>query len=131
MQLKVSQNLDNNKVRLDFMKSPSTPDRAPSYEIDKSKADEFVRKYNYQNVKLATATQITTNIGGLLGCLMGFHKRSVKMMLGGTLTGWALGFFAATGYTVHQKNQLMKKYNVKELVRAEMWLKSVFWVSYR
>ncbi|MCM1339236.1 MAG: hypothetical protein NC191_06160 [Muribaculaceae bacterium] len=115
MQLKVSQNLDNNRVRLDFKKSPSTPDRAPSYEIDKSKADEFVKRYNTQGVKLATTTQVVTNIGGLLGCLVGFHKRSVKLMIGGTLAGWALGFLAATGYTVRKKNSLMKKYNVKEI----------------
>ncbi len=115
MQLRVSKNLDNNRVRLDFKKSPSTPDRAPGYEIDKAKADEFVKKYNAQSVKLATTTQVITNLGGLAGCLAGLYKRSVKLMLGGTLSGWAVGFLAATAYTFNKKNALMKEYNVKEI----------------
>ena len=52
MRLQIGPSIDNNKVRLDFRKSPVKPDNVPSYEIEKSKADEFVRKYNSQEKNL-------------------------------------------------------------------------------
>ncbi len=115
MQLRIGQSLDSNRVRLDFMKSPSTPDRAPSYEIEKARADEFVKKYNEQGVKLFTVTQVCANLGALMGGLAGFHKRSFKMVFGGAFAGLITGFLAGTGYTVYKKNSLMKEYNVKQI----------------
>ena len=45
MKLMISQNIDNNRVRLDFRKSPDRPKNIPSYEIDSHNADEFVKEY--------------------------------------------------------------------------------------
>ncbi len=115
MQLRVGQSLDSSRVRLDFKKSPSTPDSAPSYEIEKTRADEFVKKYNSQGAKLFTITQVSANLGALLGCIAGFHKRSVKMMFGGAFAGLVSGFLLGTGYTVYKKNSLMKEYDVKQI----------------
>ena len=115
MQLRVGQSLDSKRERLDFKKSPSTPDRVPSYEIEKARADEFVKKYNEQGAKLFTVTQVCANLGALLGGLAGFHKRSFKLVFGGAFTGLVAGFLAGTGYSVYKKNSLMKEYDVKQI----------------
>lgn len=116
MQLKVSESLDSNRVRLDFKKSPFTPSRVPSYEIDKSKADEFVKKYNDQERKSVKTIQISTAIGGMVGCLSGVYKYSLKRMSIGTLIGCASGLFAGTMFTHHKKDSLIKEYGVKDVV---------------
>lgn len=48
MRLQIGPNIDNGRVRLDFRKSPDRPQSTPSYEIEQTKADEFVKKYNSQ-----------------------------------------------------------------------------------
>ena len=57
MRLQIGPSIDNNKVRLDFRKSPAKPNNVPSYEIEKSKADEFVI------LGLAGGTIVGTGIG--------------------------------------------------------------------
>lgn len=117
MRLQVVQSLDSRRVRLDFKKSPETPENIPSYEIDKTKADEFVRKYNKQSQKLSVYTKISTLLGGVAGGLVIFNKRSSKLLIPAILTGWAAGFTIGTANSVYKRNQLMKEYNVNEVPR--------------
>ena len=116
MQLKVSESLDSNRVRLDFKKSPYTPSCVPSYEIDKSRADEFVKKYNAQENNSARIIQSSAAIGGLIGCLSSFFKYSLKRMGIGTLIGCTSGLLLGSVYTHHKKNSLIKEYGVKDVV---------------
>ena len=114
MRLQVGQRIDNNRVRLDFRNSPDKPKNTPSYQIEKSKADEFVRKYNSQEKKLFNFTMITSSLLGVIGAIMAMVKHSIKhAIIGiplGILTGWLIG----TAVSSHKKNDLMDKYNVKE-----------------
>jgi uncharacterized membrane protein YsdA (DUF1294 family) len=114
MRIQVSQNIDNNRVRLDFRNSPDKPKNTPSYEIEKSKADEFVRKYNSQEKKLFNFTILTSSVLGGIGAIIAMVKHSFKHALFGIpigiLTGWGIG----TSFSSHKKNNLMDEYDVKE-----------------
>ena len=114
MRLQVGQSIDKNRVRLDFRNSPDKPKNTPSYEIEKSKADEFVRKYNSQEKKLFNFTILTSSVLGGIGAIIAISKRSFKHALFGIpigiLTGWGIG----TTFSYHKKNGLMDEYNVKE-----------------
>ena len=117
MRLQISQNIDNNRVRLDFRNSPDKPKNTPSYQIEKSKADEFVRKYNSQEKKLLNITMGLSSFLGGIGATLAIIKHSWKWALfgipTGALTGWGLG----TMFSSLKKNDLMDKYNVNEYSR--------------
>lgn len=117
MRLQIGSNIDNDRVRLDFRKSPTKPDNIPSYSIEKKKADEFVKKYNKQEKDLLKLTSILTVIFGLLAGLLALYKNSKKLTLLGIPTGLLLGFGTGTLISSHQKNKLMDTYNVKEFSR--------------
>ena len=115
MRLQVGPIIDNNKVRLDFRNSPDKPSRTPSYEIESSKADEFVKKYNKQEKKLLGFT--LSAIGGfsLIGWMIGLYKRSWKAMGLGIASGLALGLGIGSIISSQKKNSLMDEYDVREL----------------
>jgi hypothetical protein len=119
MRLQVGQSIDKNRVRLDFRNSPDKPKNTPTYEIEKSKADEFVRKYNSQEKKLFNLTILTSSILGGVGAIIAFVKHSLKhALIGipiGILTGWGIG----TTFSSHKKNGLMDEYDVKEYSKKE------------
>lgn len=115
MRLQIGPSIDNNKVRLDFRKSPAKPNNVPSYEIEKSKADEFVKKYNSQEKTLVNLTIISAAICAILGMFASSHKNSfIKTILGlagGTIVGTGIGI----GISSYKKNHLMDEYNVNEI----------------
>ena len=115
MRLQVGPSIDYNKVRLDFRNSPDKPSRVPSYEIEKSKADEFVKKYNKQEKKLLGIT--LSAIGGfsLVGWMIGLYKHSWKATGLGVVSGIALGLGVGTIISAKKKNSLMDEYDVREL----------------
>ena len=114
MHLQVGQNIDGNKVRLDFSKSPSNPSNSPSYVIEKDKADEFVSKYNKQENKLSRNINLAVATFALVGWGVSIWKKSLKMALlwvpAGILAGLGLGALISA----RKKNNLMDKYQVRE-----------------
>jgi hypothetical protein len=114
MRLQVGQSIDRNRVRLDFRNSPDKPKNTPSYEIEKSKADEFVRKYNTQEKQLFNLTILTSGILASVGAIIAIAKRSLKHALIGIPVGIIVGWSIGTLNSSHQKNDLMDEYNVKE-----------------
>jgi len=119
MKLVISQSLDNNKVRLDFKNGPSKPAKLPSYEIENSKADEFVREYNAQCEKLQTLANTLIGTGTLAGTFAGVKiyksASSNKLVKGFSSAGLGLitGALASAITSSNMKNQLMDKYDVK------------------
>ncbi len=115
MRLQIGPSIDNNKVRLDFRKSPAKPENIPSYTIEKSKADEFVKKYNSQERTLINLTILSAAICAVLGMFSTSHKNSIiKTILGltgGTIVGTGIGIAISS----YKKNHLMDKYNVNEI----------------
>lgn len=115
MKLQVGPNIDNQMVRLDFRKSPDKPEYTPSYIIEKSKADEFVKEYNDQETKLINLTILTSSIFATLSWLASRHKNNWLWKLfsipAGIIAGAGLGAIIAS----HNKSSLMDKYNVKEM----------------
>ncbi len=113
MRLQIGQSIDNNRVRLDFRNSPDKPKNTPSYQIEKSKADEFVRKYNHQEKKLLNFTMIASIALGSVSAIISIAKRSLRWALigipAGVLAGWGIG----TTVSSIKKNDLMDKYDVK------------------
>lgn len=114
MRLQIGQNIDDSRVRLDFRNSPDKPKNTPSYQIEKSKADEFVRKYNSQEKKLFNFTMITSSLLGGVGAIIAIVKHSIKHALIGIPLGVLAGWIIGTSVSSHKKNDLMDKYNVKE-----------------
>lgn len=114
MKLQVGQSIDSNRVRLDFRKSPSSPSNAPSYEIEKDKADEFVSKYNKQESKLSRNINLAVAILAIAGWGVSIWKKSLKMAFlwvpAGIIAGLGIGALISS----HQKNNLMDKYQVRE-----------------
>ena len=114
MRLQVGQSIDNNRVRLDFRNSPDKPKNTPSYQIEKSKADEFVRQYNSQEKKLLNFTMVTSSLFGGIGAIIAIVKRSIKHAIIGIPLGILAGWLIGTTISSHKKNDLMDRYNVKE-----------------
>jgi long-subunit acyl-CoA synthetase (AMP-forming) len=121
MRLQISTVIDNSHVRLDFRKSPDRPDNVPSYKIENSKADEFVLKYNKLNDKLNKTNNIIIALGVISGAIGGLNiilkenahkwlKASIALL--GT-SAFAIGATAIISSKI--KNNLMDKYNVKEI----------------
>ena len=114
MRLQVGQSIDNNRVRLDFRNSPDKPKNTPSYQIEKSKADEFVRKYNSQEKKHLNFTMVKISLLGGIGAIIAFVKSSIKHAIIGIPLGILAGWLIGTTISSHKKNDLMDRYNVKE-----------------
>lgn len=115
MRLQIGPSIDNNKVRLDFRKSPDRPQNPPSYQIDSSRADEFVNRYNLQAKNLNQLTMIAVSVFALFGFLSGMVKRSILGSVLGMIGGILTGLGAGVAYSSYQKNKLMDKYDVKEI----------------
>ncbi len=116
MRLEIGPNIGNNKVRLDFKRSPDRPDNIYSYEIEKSKADEFVKKYNAQERKLLDLTILSVAFFSIIGWLAGIRKRSWAWAVIGIPAGIITGLGLGAAISSYKKNNLMDKYDVK---RAE------------
>ena len=114
MNLQVGQSVDNNKVRLDFRKSPSRPPNAPSYIIEKDMADEFVSKYNKQEKRLSRNINIAVGVFALVGWGVSIWKKSLKMALLWVPLGILAGFGIGAAISAHRKNDLMDRYQVRE-----------------
>ncbi len=115
MRLQIGPSIDNNKVRLDFRKSPDRPDNPPSYQIDSTKADEFVNRYNSQSKNLNKFTLITVSVLTVLGFAAGMLKRSIVGSFAGIAGGILAGLSLGAAYSSYRKNSLMDKYDVKEI----------------
>lgn len=119
MKLMISQNIDNNRVRLDFRKSPDRPKNIPSYEIDSRNADEFVKEYNSQVEKIHKITNRTIGISAIAGVLLGgkVYKSATKQKLLKGLSVLAAGVISGSVISAaiasNMKNKLMDKYHVK------------------
>ena len=114
MKLQIGQSIDNNMVRLDFRKSPDKPENTPSYKIEKSKADEFVKKYNNQENKLVKYTNFAVALWAVAGWGMSIYKRSLKMALLWVPAGILAGLGISGAISAYKKNNLMDKYDVRE-----------------
>ena len=115
MKLQVGPNIDNTMVRLDFRKSPDKPEYTPSYIIEKSKADEFVKKYNEQETKLFNFTIISSAVFAGLGWLASRHKSNWLWKIFSIPAGIISGATVGAMISSHNKSNLMDKYNVKEM----------------
>lgn len=115
MRLQIGPNIDSNKVRLDFRKSPDRPDNPPSYQIDSTRADEFVNRYNSQAKKLDKFIMVSVSVLATLGFVAGMAKRSILGSLVGIAGGLLAGLGLGAAYSSHKKNNLMDKYDVKEV----------------
>ncbi len=114
MKLQVGQEIDKNRVRMDFRKSPSRPENSPVYEIEKDKADEFVTKYNRQEERLKRNTKWAAGLLALFGGGVGVWKHSWKVSILGFLGGGLVGFGMGALISSRKKNNLMDKYQVRE-----------------
>ncbi len=115
MHLQVGQNIDGKRVRLDFRKSPVCPDNAPSYTIEKSKADEFVKKYNRQANNLLNISVLLSSAFAILGGIFGLKSRSWKNVTASIFGGTLIGLASSIIFSSYKKNKLMNKYDVKKL----------------
>lgn len=121
MQLKIAQNLEGNKVRLDYKSSPSKPDYAPSYVIDKENADEFIKKYNKQENSLLNITVLLSALGGIGAGFLSTKNKGYKSKLKilkpviSVPAGISAGLILSSVISSVKKNDLMDKYHVKKL----------------
>mgnify|MGYP006886762522 FL=1 len=119
MQLKVKQNLGQDKVILTYKSTPTKPNHTPNYIIKKDKADEFIKKYNSQDRNLSKfsvlLTMITSATAGILS-IKQIHLYKSKLNIfkpllyisGGIITG----LLASSIISSKLKNNLMDKYDV-------------------
>lgn len=120
MQLKVKQNIGQDKVVLTYKTTPTKPAQAPSYIIKKDKADEFVKKYNSQEQKLSKLSILlimaTSVLAGGISITQGKSIYKSKLNLfkpimyisAGLLTGGVISSVISSKL----KNNLMDKYDV-------------------
>jgi len=109
------QNYTDKKARLEYENTPSKPRFAPAYVISGQRADEFVQKYNKQSETLIKNSIFMTVAGFFTGLGMGLSSEVKKIRIAtksciGALIGLSLGITISH----HEKNKLMKKYNVEE-----------------
>lgn len=120
MKLRIGQNIGDNNVRLEYKSSPTKPDQSPSYIIEKSKADEFVRKYNSQEENLSKGTFFTAGAGAVTGGLLTLRNHAYKSKykilkpLIGIPVGILTGILLSSVVSSEMKSNLMDKYNVKK-----------------
>lgn len=111
MRLCVFQNLGNNKTRLEYISSKSTPYNTPGYVINSDCADEFVSKYNKTSDNLTKLTAGLTVTGALYGWLSCAKKASVTALKRGVIAGMS-GFLFSSFVSYGIKDRIMNKYNV-------------------
>ncbi len=114
MDLQIGQSIDNNRVRLDFRKSPSKPTNSPSYVIERDLADEFVNQYNKQEEKLLKNIKRGIVAFAVVGWGVSIWKKSLKMALMWVPLGILAGLGIGAIVSAHHKNNLMDKYQVRE-----------------
>lgn len=118
MKLIIGPNITDNKVRLDFRNSPDKPNNVPSFEIENSKADEFVKEYNSQSEKLHKVANTIMGISGIVGVIASsiiLFKSSTKKVvkaLSALVASLAVGAIASAKIASDKKNELMDKYKV-------------------
>lgn len=117
MKLKIGQALDNNSVRLDYVKTSGSPNDMPSYIIDKNSADEFVKKYNKKLETSSTKSLFSTLVGSMMGLGVALRKHNHKFlhMATGMSSGAIAGLVTSMIAIRHDKNKLMDKYKVLEI----------------
>lgn len=120
MRLEIGQNIDNTRVRLNFKKGNYQLDYMPSYEIQASKADEFVSKYNEQANKLKKVTLLSVIISTLFGGIIGSSLKGKFWLPAGILTGMLAGFGIGAAISSNKKNKLMDEYGVKQFEDLEI-----------
>ncbi len=120
MQLKVKQNIGQDKVVLTYKTTPTKPTHVPSYIIKKDKADEFIRKYNSQEQKLSKLSVLltiaTSALAGVISIKQckSIYKSKLKlfkplMYIG---AGMLIGVLISSVISSKLKNNLMDKYDV-------------------
>jgi len=114
MKLEIGQNIDNTRVRLNFRKGDYQPEYMPSYEIQASKADEFVSRYNEQSSKLKKVTLLSVIISTLFGGTIGASLKGKFWFPAGLLTGIFTGLGIGAAISSNKKNKLMDEYGVKQ-----------------
>ncbi len=117
MRLRVSQELENNKVRLDYINSPSRPSNTPSYMMNKAKADEFVSKYNKEYEESINTSILSLFTGIFVGLLFAIRKNTnrIKRSIIGISSGALLGLIFSAAMIRRSKNKLMDEYEVKRI----------------
>ena len=114
MKLRIGAETANGKTRLEYIKTPSSPNNSPSYLIKKEKADEFVRKYNDLDTNMNIMGAFLTTASSIMGWTIAYEKKqAIKISLLGTLVGAITGVILNSIITHYKKNSLMNKYNVK------------------
>lgn len=120
MQLKVKQNLGQDKVILTYKSTPTKPNHTPNYIIKKDKADEFIKKYNSQDRNLSKfsvlLTMITSATAGIFSIKQIHPYKSkfnifIKPLLYISV-GIITGLLASSIISSKLKNNLMDKYDV-------------------
>lgn len=116
MRLEIGQNIDNKRVRLDFRKDNYSAVYMPSYVISKSKADEFISRYNEQDSILQKVTFCSVIGASSFGGFIASHFNRKKLLIPfGILSGVVAGLGLGAAISADKKDDLMTKYNVKEL----------------
>ena len=115
MRLHVATDIDERNVRLEFKKSPDRPNSAPSYKIHKSQADEFVSVYNSQEKKLRNLSAGLTVGGVLMGYYLARKSYLVLTKLIASFIGAIVGSGVGAIVSSSKKNDLMDKYNVRQI----------------
>lgn len=109
MQITLGPELSNNKRRLDFIHNTKS---IPAYTIDKTQADEFIKKYNSQNSNLNKMSAAFTFIGAVSGYKMS-GKSVLSKIFKGIPLGLTFGFMLSAFISYNLKNKLMKKYRIE------------------
>lgn len=116
MRLQIGPNIDNGRVRLDFRKSPDRPQSTPSYEIEQTKADEFVKNTIHKK-KIVQYDYDFVAAFSMLGWITSIYKRSILWGILGIPGGVIAGLGVGAMISSNKKNNLMDKYNVKEVTK--------------
>ena len=78
---------------------------------------EFVKKYNSQEKKLFNMTMIFVEAFSMLGWITSIYKRSILWGILGIPGGVIAGLGVGAMISSNKKNNLMDKYNVKEVTK--------------
>lgn len=115
MRLEIGANIDNKRVRLDFRKGGVQASYMPSYQIQKSKADEFVAKYNEQSSLLKKATFVIVAVMSVFGGIIGSHSKNKLCLPAGIFAGIIAGLGAGAFVSTEKRSKLMDEYEVTRL----------------
>lgn len=120
MKLMIGPGINNNKVRLDFRNSPDKPNNIPSYEIESSKADEFVKEYNNQTESLHKMTNTIMGLSGIIGLtatvkfLLFSQQNRILKGIASFISAVFAGALISIAVSADKKNKLMDKYDVQK-----------------